>query len=186
VSKGSQFRLILLLPLVVYASFTPAQENQEKLLAQEFQSAVAQYHAGNFAQAANQLEKLAPRAPESFEIHELLGLVYAAQSKHEQSVEQLQIGVRLKPDSAAARTNLATSLLHTGKSGLAEEQFRQALALEPDDFQANHNLAEFYLQSGKIEQALPLLEKAQQIRPSSYENGYNLALAYFLTGRLSE
>jgi tetratricopeptide (TPR) repeat protein len=186
VSKGSPFRLILLLPLVLYACLTPAQENQEKLLAQEFQSAVAQYRAGNFAQAANQLEKLAPRAPESFEIHELLGLVYAAQSKHEQSVEQLQIAVRLKPDSAAARTNLATSLLHSGKSGLAEEQFRQALALEPDDFQANHNLAEFYLQSGKIEHAIPLLEKAQQIHPSSYENGYNLALAYFLTGRLSE
>jgi tetratricopeptide (TPR) repeat protein len=186
VSKGSPFRLILLLPLVLYASLTPAQENQEKLLAQEFQSAVAQYRAGNFAQAANQLEKLAPRAPESFEIHELLGLVYAAQSKHEQSVEQLQIAVRLKPDSAAARTNLATSLLHSGKSGLAEEQFRQALALEPDDFQANHNLAEFYLQFGKIEHAIPLLEKAQQIHPSSYENGYNLALAYFLTGRLSE
>jgi tetratricopeptide (TPR) repeat protein len=94
--------------------------------------------------------------------------------------------VRLKPDSAAARTNLATGLLHAGKSDLAEEQFHKALALEPNDFQANHNLAEFYLQSGKIAQALPLLEKARQIDPSSYNNSYNLALAYFLTGRLQD
>jgi tetratricopeptide (TPR) repeat protein len=186
VSKGFPFRLILLCPLLLYASFAPAQENQGKLLDQQFQSAVAQYQAGNFAEAAAQLEKLSPRAPQSFEVHELLGLVYGAQSKHEQAIDQLQIAVRLKPDSAAARTNLATSLLHSGKSELAEEQFREALTLEPDDFQANHNLAEFYIQSGKIAQALALLERAQKIRPSSYDNGYNLALAYFLTGRLSE
>ena len=124
-----------------------------------------------------------PRVPNSFEAHELLGLVYAAQSKQPQSVEQLKIAVRLKPDSAAARTNLATSLIHAGKSALAEEEFRKALELEPESFQANHNLAEFYLQSGKLAAAIPLLEKARQIDPSSYDNNYNLALAYFLTGR---
>ncbi len=185
-NKGSLLRLVLLCSLVVNASFAPAQQNQGNLLDQEFQSAVAQYHAGNFAAAATQLEKLSATAPKSFEVHELLGLVYAVQSKHEQSVEQLQIAVQLKPDSAAARTNLATSLLHAGKADSAEEQFRQALTLEPDDFQANHNLAEFYIQSGKLPQAIPLLEKAQQIHPTSYDNGYNLALAYFLTGRLTE
>jgi tetratricopeptide (TPR) repeat protein len=183
---GSPFRLILFCSLVTYASFALARQNQGDSLDQQFQSAAGQYHAGNFTEAANQLEKLSARAPNSFEVHELLGLVYAAQSKPEQSVEQLQIAVQLKPDSAAARTNLATSLLHSGKSDAAEEQFRQALTLEPDDFQANHNLAEFYIQSGKLPQAIPLLEKAQQIQPSSYDNGYNLALAYFLTGRLSE
>jgi tetratricopeptide (TPR) repeat protein len=163
-----------------------AQEDQGKLLERQFQSAVAQYNAGHFSEAASQLEKLLPRASKSFEVHELLGLVYAAESQSEQSIEQLQIAVRLKPDSAAARTNLATGLLRASKSALAEEQFRKALTLEPNDFQANHNLAEFYLQSGKIADALPLLEKAQQINPSAYDNAYNLALAYFLTGRINE
>ncbi len=162
-----------------------AQNKQSRPLEQEFQLAVSEYRAGNFGSAAAQLEKLLPQAPESFEAHELLGLVYAAQSKRQQAAEQLQIAVRLKPDSAAARTNLATSLMHAGKAALAEEQFRKALALEPNDFQANHNLAEFYLQSGKIGQALPLLAKARQIDPSSYDNSYNLALAYFLTGDMN-
>lgn len=168
------------------AAFAAAQEDQSKVLNREFQSAVAQYNAGNLPEAASELEKLLPQVPESFEAHELLGLIYAAQSKSQQSIEQLQIAVRLKPDSAAARTNLATGLLHAGKSALAEEQFRKALTLEPNDFQANHNLAEFYLQSGKIAQALPLLEKARQISPSSYNNSYNLAMAYFLTGHLNQ
>jgi tetratricopeptide (TPR) repeat protein len=186
VSKGFRFCLVLFCSLTLGASLVSAQERQEKqdtLLDREFQSAVAQYNAGHFSDAAAQLEKLLPSAPKSFDVHELLGLVYAAQSKSQQSIEQLQIAVRLKPESAAARTNLATALLHGGKSALAEEQFRKALTLEPNDFQANHNLAEFYLQSGNITQALPLLEKAQQVNPSSYNNGYNLALAYFLTGK---
>jgi tetratricopeptide (TPR) repeat protein len=186
VSKGSPFRRVFLWSTLFCAAFAAAQDDQSKVLDREFQSAVSQYDAGNLAEAAAQLEKLLPRVPNSFEAHELLGLVYAAQSKNEQSVEQLQTAVRLKPDSAPARTNLATGLLRAGKSSLAEEQFRKVLALEPDDFQANHNLAEFYLQSGKIPQAIPLLEKARHIHPSSYDNSYNLAMAYFLTGRLND
>ena len=190
-SKGSRFHSVALGCLIACASLAAlplaaAQHSQGKPLDSEFQSAVSAYNAGHFAEAADELEKLLPRAPKSFEAHELLGLVYAAESKSPQSLEQLQIAVRLKPDSAAARTNLATGLLHAGDSALAEEQFRKALTLEPNNFQANHNLAQFYLQSGKIAEALPLLERAQQINPSSYDNGYNLALAYFLTGRQNE
>jgi tetratricopeptide (TPR) repeat protein len=172
--------------LMLCSSLAAAQESRDNLLNREFQSAVAQYNAGHFSDAASQLEQLLPSAPKNFEIHELLGLVYAAQSKTRQSVEQLQIAVSVEPDSAAARTNLATALLHDGESASAEKQFRKALSLEPNDFQANHNLAEFYLQSGSIVQALPFLEKAQQVNPSSYDNGYNLALAYFLTGRTND
>jgi tetratricopeptide (TPR) repeat protein len=186
VSKGSPFRRVVLWSMLFCAALAAAQEDQSKVQNREFQSAVAQYNAGNLPEAAAQLENLLPQVPESFEAHELLGLVYAAQSKNQQSVEQLQIAVQLRPDSAPARTNLATGLLHLGKSALAEEQLRKALALEPPDFQANHNLADFYLQSGKIAQAIPLLEKARHINPASYDNSYNLAMAYFLTGRLDD
>jgi tetratricopeptide (TPR) repeat protein len=92
--------------------------------------------------------------------------------------------VDLKPDSAAARINLAAALVHAGKPALAGEQFRKALDLEPQDFDANHDLGEFYIRTGKIADAVGFLEQAQHITPSSYDNGYDLALAYSLTGRL--
>ena len=132
-----------------------------------------------------QLEALLPYAPRTFEVHELLGLVYAGGSQDAKAVEQLEIAARLKPDSAAARTNLAASLFHSGKSELAEAQFRKALELEPRNYDANHNLGELYIQSRRIAEAVPLLEKAQEIRPS-YNNGYDLALAYFETGKLGQ
>jgi len=164
----------------------PIGNDQSQTLERQFQSAAAQYHAGKLVEAAAQLQDLMPHAPKSFEVHELLGLVYAAQSKNQNAVEQLEIAVRLKPDAAVARTNLATALSHSGKADLAEEQFRKALQLEPRNYAASHNLAQFYLQSNRIADAVPLLEQARQINPGSYDNGYDLALALFLTGRLND
>jgi tetratricopeptide (TPR) repeat protein len=186
VSNRPRFRPAIFSSLVLCATCAGAQEKPAQKLDQQFQSAVAHYHAGHFAEAGSQLEDLLPQVPKSFEAHELLGMVYAAQSQDVKSIEQLQIAVDLKPDSPAARTNLAAALVRAGKPALAGEQFRKALDLEPKDFDANHNLAEFYIQTGKIAEAIPLLEQAQQANPSSYNNGYDLALAYSLTGRLSQ
>src|SRR5271170_102554 len=180
-------RGMVLNSLVFCAALATGQDHQDKdqALTRQFQSAVAQYNAGRLPEAAAQLEALLPYAQRTFEVHELLGLVYAGQSQDAKAVEQLEIAVKLKPDSAAARTNLAASLFHSGKPELAEGQFRKALELEPRDYDANHNLGELYIQSGRIADAVPLLEKAQEIRPS-YDNGYDLAFAYFLTGKLGQ
>lgn len=183
-------RFILLLPLLagltVSAPARSGQGPQVQELNDAFQSAVAQYDAGHFPEAAAQLEKLLPSAPQSFEIHELLALVYSAQQLDEKANPHFEKAVRLKPDSAAARANLATNLVRLGKLDRAAEQFQKAVALEPQSFDANHNLGELYVRSGKLQQALPFLEKAQQIDSSSYDNGYDLALAYLLTGKLAD
>lgn len=165
--------------------FAVAQDNPAQKLDRQFQSAVAQYNGGKYAEAAAQLEDLLPHAPDSFEVHELLGLVYASLSQDDKAIEHLEAAVRLKPKSAAARENLAASFSHAGNADLAGEQFRKALELEPRNYDANHNLGEFYIQSGKIADARPFLEQAQRIKPS-YDNGYDLAMADFLIGRLSE
>jgi tetratricopeptide (TPR) repeat protein len=184
VSTKPRSRLAFFCSLLVCAAVAAAENNQA--LDHQFQSAVDQYNSGRFAEAATQLEKLLPSLPKSFEVHELLGLVYAAQSLDAKATEQLEIAVQLKPDAAAARTNLAANLSRLGKSELAGEQFRKAVSLEPNDFDANHNLGEFYVQSGKIADATPFLEEAQRINPSSYDNGYDLSLAFFLTGHLGQ
>jgi tetratricopeptide (TPR) repeat protein len=160
-----------------------AEENQKQKLDRQFQSAVAQYNAGQYAEAAAQLEVLLPSVPNNFEVEELLGLTYSSLAQDQKAIEHLEAAVRLKPSSASARTNLAASLSHSGATELAGEQFRKALELEPRDYTANHNLGEFYIKLGKITEARPLLERAQQIHPS-YDNGYDLAMSDFMTGHL--
>ena len=156
---------------------------QTQRLDQEFQSAVAQYDAGHFPEAAAQLENLLHDAPESFEIHELLGLAYSEESQDALANQHLEKAVRLKPDSAAARTNLATNLIRMGKLEGAQEQLKKAVALEPRNFDANHNLGELFVRAGKLGEAVPFLKQAQAINPSSYDNGYDLALADLMTGK---
>ncbi|HEX4486176.1 MAG TPA: tetratricopeptide repeat protein [Terriglobales bacterium] len=155
-------------------------------LDQQFQSAVSQYNSGNFAEAATQLQTLVREVPETFEVQELLGLVYSAQSQDAKANPHLDKAVRLKPDSVAARSNLAANLSRLGKHDLAEVQFRRAAELDPNNFDTNHNLGESYVHSGKLAKATPYLEQAQSIDPSSYDNGYDLAMAYLLTNRLAD
>src|SRR5579883_516830 len=174
----------LALVLTFVGSARPAQNAQTRKLNEDFQAAVAQYDAGHFAEATVQLEKLLPSAPQSFEIHELLGLVYSAQQLDEKANPHFEKAVRLNPGSAAAHANFAINLVRLGRLELAAAQFRKAVALDPGNFDANHNLGELYVRSGKLAQAVPYLEKAQQIDSGSYDNGYDLALAYLLTGRL--
>ena len=155
-------------------------------LDQSFQAAMADYNGGHFPQAAATLEALIVRVPKSFEVHELLGLVYSAESLDAKATEHLQKAVELNPTSAAARTNLAANLVRRKKLDLAEIQFAKAVELEPNNFDANHNLGELYIQRGKLQQAAESLAKAQKIELDSYDNGYDLARAYLLIGETSE
>jgi tetratricopeptide (TPR) repeat protein len=184
VSKRPQLWTAIVYAFLACAALAAAEDNQDPKLDQLFQSAVAHYHAGELPQAAAQLEQLLPQVPKSFEVHELLGLVYAAQSHDAKAVEQLQAAVHLKPDSAAAHTNLAAALVRAGNSALAGQQFRKALELEPRDYDANHNLGEFYIQEGKIADAISFLDAAQSLAPTAYDNSYDLSQAYLLTGHL--
>ncbi|PYU48337.1 MAG: hypothetical protein DMG48_20705 [Acidobacteria bacterium] len=175
------------LALVACLSATAAASPpQSRDLDREFQAAVAEYDSGRYSEAAAKLENLVREAPESFEVQELLGLVYSAQSQDARATQHLQKAVHLKANSAPARTNLAANLARLGKLDLATEQFKKAVDLDPRNFDTNHNLGEAYVRSGKIADAAPFLEKAQQINPSSYDNGYDLSLAYLRIGRLAD
>ncbi|MGA8101020.1 MAG: tetratricopeptide repeat protein [Candidatus Acidiferrales bacterium] len=174
------------LTLLLYASLSRAQTKQNQDLDRRFQAAVADYDAGRLAPAAAALEKLVLEVPESFEVHELLGLIYSDQSQDAKAASHFEKAVHLNPDSPEARTNYATNLAHAGRLDLAEVQFKRAVALQPRNYDANHDLGELYVQTGRIAAAVPYLEQAQRVNSSSYDNGYDLSLAYLVTGKLEQ
>jgi tetratricopeptide (TPR) repeat protein len=182
----SRLRVFVLFSTGMLVCMSAWALDEPKDLDRKFQTAVAAYNSGKLPEAAAQLESLLREVPESFEVHELLGLVYSAQSRDAKASEHLERAVHLKPDSTAARTNLATNYARLGKLDLAEKEFRKAVEFEPNNFDTNHNLGELYIRSNKIAEAVPYLEKAQRVEPSSYDNGYDLSLAYLETGHLAE
>lgn len=155
-------------------------------LDREFQQASSDFDAGKYPEAATVLEKLLAKVPSSFEVHELLGMVYSAESMNDKAVDQLEEAARLNPGSAAAHTNLAAMLAQTDKSDRAAQQFQKALAIEPHNYNANHDLGELYVQEGKPARAVPFLKAAADLQPAAYDNGYDLAMACLLTGRYDE
>lgn len=179
-------RVSLLLALSGSAVLLCAQSTPQQRVETAFKLAESDYSAGRYADAARQLEIILPLATRNFEVHELLGLSYASTSENGKAIEQMQLAVQLRPDSASARTNLGTILLYSGKSEPAAEQFRKALQLEPANYDANHNLGELYIGSGQLAKAQPLLARAYQAKPDVYDNGYDLAMADYLLGRLDD
>jgi len=178
--------LIVLLVLLAWSVPLRSQNSRPQERDRIFQSAVSQYESGHYAEAIPPLEKLLRDVPESFEVHELLGMAYAAQSQDVRANEHLAKAVRIKPDSVAALSNLAASYERLGKSALAIEHFTEAVQLAPTNFDTNHNLGEAYIHAGTVAKGIPFLEKAQQINPAAYDNGYDLSLAYLVTGHLPE
>ena len=92
---GPQLRVLFLSFFVLCAlpSKAALQDTPGQKLDRQFQAAVAQYNAGRLPEAAAQLEKLLPQARQSFEVHELLGMVYAAQSQDAKALEHLKIAI---------------------------------------------------------------------------------------------
>ncbi len=149
-SKEPYSRKFLLALLVLCASLMHAEEPSKQALDRIYQSAAADYDAGRYAHAADELERVLPYAAKSYEVHELLGMVYASLPDTAKAEAELKLAVQLNPNSATARTNFGTLLLHAGKAELAVEQFRKAQQIDPRDYDANHNLAECLLVSGKL------------------------------------
>jgi tetratricopeptide (TPR) repeat protein len=187
---------IVILPFVVEAPGWPSPSQQSTGATNHqqtdggaksrFLSALAAYKAQQYVAAQRELEPLVKSDPNSFEVNELLGLVYVAQHKQQEANPYLAKAVQLKPKVAEARTRLATNLLFLGRADQAEVEFKKVAEMKPKSYDANHNLGEFYIQTGKLRSGIPFLKRAQEVDPSAYNNGYDLALALEQTEQFNE
>ncbi len=114
-SNRARFRLEIFSSLLLCTGLAAGQHTPQLTLDQQFQSALAAYNAGRLANAATQLEQLLSRAPNIFEAHELLGVVYASESRPDKAIEQLQAAVRLNSGDFEANHNLGELYIQTGK-----------------------------------------------------------------------
>src|SRR5579863_8400974 len=129
VSDKTRRSAVFLVSLGLCACPLLAQEPTKQDLDRIYQSAASDYDAGRYAHAADELERVLPYATRSYEVHELLGMVYASLAENAKAEAELKLAVQLNPNSATTRVNFGTILLHSGKVSLAGEQFRKAQQL---------------------------------------------------------
>jgi tetratricopeptide (TPR) repeat protein len=162
VSKRAQFRLEILSSLLLCTRFATGQT-----LDQQFQSALAAYNAGHLVQAATQLEQLLSRAPNLFEAHELLGVVYSSESQPHKAIEQLQAAVRLNPGDFEANHNLGELYIQTGKIVDATPFLEKAQRVNPSSDDNGYDLALAYSVTGQRGQARQLVQTLLQRKNSA-------------------
>ena len=106
-----------------------------------------------------------------------------------EAIPHLEAALRIRPESAPARSDLASALAQTpGRLPEAIAQYRAALRLLPDSAILHHNLAGALAQfPGRLPEAIAEYQAALRIEPDDAEahNKLGLALAR-IPGRLQE
>jgi tetratricopeptide (TPR) repeat protein len=87
----------------------------------------------NAAGAVGALQTAAAADPRRADARNMLGLALSLVGREVEAMKQFEEALRLRPDYAAARFNLANAQMKAGKFGAAIENLRQVIAASPDD-----------------------------------------------------
>lgn len=134
------------------------------------------------------------RHPDDANAANTLGYIYMRERRFAEAEECLRRAIRLKPDFAAARANLALTLLEGGKPDDAQEtllelrrinptndtlqfvreklemvRLSRKLLYHPQSALLHKALADLHLRSGEYAAALPRYRQALQLDPGNYE-----------------
>ena len=116
----------------------------------------------------------------------MLGAVYQAQKRYEDSLHATRHAIALLPEDAATHNNLGTTLLELGRHHDAESSFRKALAIAPDYAKSLSNLGSLLTLRGKLIEAEACCRRALKIEPRYACAHVNLGNTLELQGKISE
>ena len=131
---------------------------------------------GRFAEAESHLRKSMAQ-PEFTPVaaHSGLAVLLEKQGRIQEAYSEYQIPVRMDPDNAIARYDLANFLFQHGDPEQSGEQYRKALALDPKLSEAHNNFAAFLLQQGNVSEALIHFQSSADLEPGNPSFIKNLA-----------
>ena len=129
------------------------------------------------ADAVKALARLAEQYPDAPNVHYAYGLFLSAEHPDE-ALEQFRQELRISPDHAMARVQIAQEQLKRGEREAALPFATEAARLAPDNFVARRLLGQLRLETGDVQGAIAELESAKQLQPDSPSVRFQLARAY--------
>ena len=131
---------------------------------EEMRRGAAALRQGQLAAAIAHLRSAVESAAGEAEAHRMLGMAYWADEQYDNSVDQLQAAIRLRPDDERARVALGAALEAGGRLTEAEQAFKDAIQAVPVSGQAHYRLGGLY-QSQRWSDALRALRSAADLNP---------------------
>ncbi len=144
------------------------------------------YSEKNYVKAEELAKSLIEKHPKTPICWKILGAVYYATGRKEDSLKLMREAIRLDPSDASASSNLAIMLNAVGRPNEAETICRNAVSLEPKFAEAHSNLGMILSGLGRVEEALASYREAIKLKPIIPEPYYNQSNLLKITGRLWE
>lgn len=151
----------------------------------EVQPVLGLYNAGKLAEAEVAAKKLVALYPETFILHQVLGLAQDGLNKFAEAVDSYQKALALQPNTPDLHFNLGIALTNVGRQEDAAKSYAQAIRLRPTFFEAYANLGTILQKQGKLEEAIKNYRKALSIQEDP-RGHFNLGTALRDEGKLDE
>lgn len=151
----------------------------------EVQPVLGLYNAGKLAEAEVAAKKLVALYPETFILHQVLGLAQDGLSKFAEAVDSYQKALALQPNTPDLHFNLGIALTNVGRQEDAAKSYALAIRLRPTFFEAYANLGTILQKQGKLEDAIKNYRKALSIHEDP-RGHFNLGTALRDEGKLDE
>ena len=133
----------------------------------------------DFIEDARRLyEAVLQYAPNSYEAHNNLGLVYYKKGSLDEANQRFRRALEIKPDLAEGYYNLGVSAGRQGELGKAIEHLRKAVEYRHDYAEAHYNLAVAHVKQRDLKSAIEPLKRAVTFQPDHAEAHYALGKIY--------
>jgi uncharacterized protein (TIGR02466 family) len=162
-----------------------ATQSNKQPSQQEIQPVLNVLNAGQLANAANMAKSLLTQYPNTFILHNVLGIALDGLGQYEGAINSYRNALKLQPNMPDLHFNLGIALSNVGQFTEAAASYRKAIALQPKFFEAYGNLGTLLQKQGKLEEAVASYRKALSINEDP-RGHFNLGTALRDQGKLDE
>jgi tetratricopeptide (TPR) repeat protein len=136
-------------------------------LAQDPKDADALYELARLHKNASlhSIEALKALDPDSFQLHALMGEVYADQERYSDAIEEYQKALAKRPDAPGMQFLIGVAYWAQRQMEPAEKAFKEAYKENPNDPLTNLYLGDIAVRYQRFSEALPYLMVAKQTQP---------------------
>ncbi len=142
-------------------------------------------NAGQLANAANMAQSLLAKYPNTFILHNVLGIALDGLGQYEGAINSYRGALKLQPNMPDLHFNLGIVLSNVGLLTEAAASYRKAIVLQPKFFEAYGNLGTLLQKQGKLEEAVASYRKALSINEDP-RGHFNLGTALRDQGKLED
>jgi tetratricopeptide (TPR) repeat protein len=112
------------------------------------------------------IEMLKALDPDSFQLHALMGEVYADQERYSEAIEEYQAALLKRPEAPGMHFVIGVAYWAQRQMEPAEKAFKDAYKENPNDPMTNLYLGDIAVRYQRFSDALPFLVVAQQAQPN--------------------